>query len=270
MKTKILISLLVIFIFSSCEKEKISSQHFEDAISYKSTPPEFSIKPSKADYELYSRDMFSLAHDVVSYAESQGNFTPVLEWHNSTWEMYTKLYLLENHSNDFDTLMSTFTSYYDEWYSGNVSVELEPWQMEVLNTIQTNLDGLDDDDFYIESMIYLDEVFDSVYAMQGVPPAEMDQTLSSIMIIKGSIEFVYGNTDLLSVPWGWKKIAKCVAGTVGTAMGTGVGGLAAGATIAGYLGVAVATGGASIIISAGVVGAIGGGLVGTIVGGCWD
>ena len=184
--------------------------------------------------------------------------------------MYTTLYLLENHSNDFDTLMSTFTSYYDEWYSGNVSVELEPWQMEVLNTIQTNLDGLDDDDFYIESMIYLDEVFDSVYAMQGVPPAEMDQTLSSIMIIKGSIEFVYGNTDLLSVPWGCKKIAKCVAGTVGTAMGTGVGGLAAGATIAGYLGVAVATGGASIIISAGVVGAIGGGLVGTIVGGCWD
>lgn len=57
------------------------------------------------------------------------------------------------------------------------------------------------DNFYAESLIYLDEIFDSVYALQGVPPAEMDQMLSSIMILKGSIEFVYENTEFTRAPW---------------------------------------------------------------------
>jgi hypothetical protein len=268
MKTKILISLLVIFFISSCEKEEISSQLFENTISLKSTPPEFSKKLSKEDYELYSQEMFALAHEVVSYAESQEIYPHFLEWDYNTWETATTWYLWENHTNDFDTLMSTFTFYLDEWYSGSVSADLEPWQIDVLDLIETNLNGFEVDDFYVESLIYLDEVFDSVYALQGVPPTEMDQMLSSIMILKGSIEFVYENTDFTRGPWGWKKIAKCVAGTVGLGMGGGLAGIGVGATIV-SAGI-IATGPVGIVVTATVIGAVGGSLAGTVAGGCWD
>lgn len=271
MKAKILVSLLVIFFISSCEKkEEISSQVFEDTISNKSTPTEFSRRPSKADYELYSQEMFALANDVVSYAASQGNDLPFLDWSNSTWEMYSTLYLVENYPDDFDELMSTYTLYFNEYYSGNVLPNFEPWQIEVFNTIEANLNDIDVDNFYSESMIYLDEVFDSVYALQSIPPSEMDQTLSSIMIYKGSIEFIYENTELNRGPWGWKRIVKCVAGTTGGYMLGGVGGIGAGVALAGYLGMAVATGGASIVISVAVVGAAGGAIAGSNAGDCWD
>ncbi len=273
MKTKILISLLVIFFISSCEKEEISSQLFEETNSYKATPPVFSKKLSKADYELYSQEMFSLAREVVIYAESWGINSHFLEWDNYAWETITSAYLWQNHYNDYDTLLNTFTLFFEEWNSGTVSVEYEPWQIDVLNEIEGNLNDIDDESFYSESMIYLDEVFDSVYALQGVPLAELDQTLSSIMIIKGSIEFVYENTDLSRGPWGWKTILKCIAGTAGGYLGGGVIGMGSGAAAVGALVAAgVATGGAAIpiIIGASIVGAVGGAINGSFVGGCWS
>jgi hypothetical protein len=277
LKKTLYLMLSLALITVSCERtSQVEISTPEEKSSAISDPGASGIsKLSKAQYEEYSVFMFTELQSVVDYAYDLAGYC-ILGSSSNEWMSIMSFYVWENYPHqDYDSIYSAFAGSLDAWSQGNQPYTLLPWQEEIQVEILDYLDALPTNNFHQNSIEYLDERFDEVYAMQ-INLQEQDQMLSSIMIMKGWINFIEQNPNcfgLTDAP-DWWAIGKCVTGSVGGTLTGAVAGFAGGgAGTVGLLmgGVALsATGVGAIIVGVTAAGAIGGGLYSSIGAGCWD
>lgn len=269
MKINIIIGLLFFFLFGSCHKSEISIEvNSESSIVLKAAPPQVGQLLSKEAYEQYAVQTFSLMNNVIQYADSIGTFPHFLKWDENIWKSIVSQYLVQNHFNEYNLLWDSFINNLNAWQNGNVQATMADWQINLLTDITLLLEELPEDNFFAESRVLIDGVFNDVYGIEGVAWEEKDQTLSSLMIMKGVITLIANNPETNRAP-NWKRIGKCVAGVVGGDLAGSLSGVAAGA---GLVAATALTGGGAVVVIAGaaLVGSFSGKLLGSVYGGCWD
>jgi hypothetical protein len=272
LKRTLYLMLSLALITVSCERtSQVEISTPEEKSSSISDPGISDIpKLSKAQYEEYSVFMFTELQSVVDYAYDLAGYC-ILGSSSNEWMSIMSFYVWENYPHqDYDSIYSAFAGSLDAWAEGNQPYTLLPWQEEIQVEILDYLDALPTNNYYQNSIEYLDEKFDEVYEMQ-INLREQDQMLSSIMIMKGWTNFIEQNPNcfgLTDAP-DWRAIAKCVTGVAAGHLSGSVLGAGSGAAIASALALS-ATGAGAFIVGVAAVGAMSGALIASGPAGCWD
>lgn len=269
MKINIIIGLLLFFfLFGSCHKSEISIEgNTESSIVLKAAPPQVGYLHNKQSYYQYSYDLFNDLRNLIHYTDSLGSYPHFLTWDENMWKSAYSHYLVAFHLSDYNNRWNLFIENFTQWNQGTYIVNQTPLQIQLMDEIEAEFEAMGHENFYSEALAYLDEKFDSVYVMEGITFEEKDLLLSSIMLIRGNIIFTFESIDHIRVPIDWRKVAKCSASMVGGSIAGGLSGVG-GAVGLLKLGLIVLSGPAVPFDI--LTGAVGGVLIGSVHGGCFD